>query len=57
MKNVSKKFLISALSFVTLTGAAAADPVADFYKGKSITMLVASGVGGGYDTYARVFAR
>jgi tripartite-type tricarboxylate transporter receptor subunit TctC len=34
-----------------------ADPVADFYRGKSITMLVASGVGGGYDTYARVFAR
>ena len=36
---------------------AQADPVADFYRGKSITMLVASGVGGGYDTYARVFAR
>ncbi len=36
---------------------AASEPVADFYKGKSITMLVASGAGGGYDTYARVFAR
>ncbi len=36
---------------------ALADPVADFYRGKSITMLVASGAGGGYDTYARVFAR
>ena len=34
-----------------------ADPVGDFYRGKTITMLVASGVGGGYDTYARVFAR
>ena len=34
-----------------------ADPVADFYRGKSIILLVASGVGGGYDTYARVFAR
>jgi tripartite-type tricarboxylate transporter receptor subunit TctC len=57
MKNISKNLLLSALSFATLTGVAAADPVADFYKGKSITMLVASGVGGGYDTYARVFAR
>src|SRR5215475_15883355 len=29
----------------------------EFYRGKSITMLVGSGVGGGYDTYARIFAR
>jgi tripartite-type tricarboxylate transporter receptor subunit TctC len=29
----------------------------EFFRGKSITMLVASGVGGGYDTYARVLAR
>ena len=36
---------------------AAADGVEDFYRGKTITMLVASGVGGGYDVYARSFAR
>lgn len=36
---------------------AAADPVADFYRGKQITLLIASGAAGGYDTYARVFAR
>ena len=29
----------------------------EFYRGKSITMLVGSGAGGGYDTYSRVFAR
>jgi len=57
MNKISKNLLLSALSFAAFTGSAAADPVADFYKGKSITMLVASGVGGGYDTYARVFAR
>ena len=34
-----------------------AQTVEDFYKGKSITMLVGAGAGGGYDTYARVFAR
>jgi tripartite-type tricarboxylate transporter receptor subunit TctC len=34
-----------------------AQAVEEFYKGKSITMLVGSGAGGGYDTYARIFAR
>jgi tripartite-type tricarboxylate transporter receptor subunit TctC len=28
-----------------------------FYKGKQIVMLIASGAGGGYDTYARALAR
>jgi tripartite-type tricarboxylate transporter receptor subunit TctC len=36
---------------------ASAQSAADFYKGKQITMLVASGAGGGYDTYARTLAR
>jgi tripartite-type tricarboxylate transporter receptor subunit TctC len=34
-----------------------AQAVEEFYKGKSVTMLVGSGAGGGYDTYARIFAR
>jgi tripartite-type tricarboxylate transporter receptor subunit TctC len=34
-----------------------ADPVADFYKGKQLRLLVGSGVGGGYDLYARALAR
>jgi tripartite-type tricarboxylate transporter receptor subunit TctC len=34
-----------------------ADPVEDFYRGRDITLIIASGVAGGYDTYARVFAR
>ena len=36
---------------------AQADPVADFYKGKQIRILVGAGVGGGYDLYARALAR
>jgi tripartite-type tricarboxylate transporter receptor subunit TctC len=44
------------LPFV-VTPPAHADGVEDFYRGKSISMLVASGVGGGYDVYARGFAR
>ena len=34
-----------------------ADPVADFYKGKAVQLVVGYGPGGGYDVYARVVAR
>jgi tripartite-type tricarboxylate transporter receptor subunit TctC len=34
-----------------------AQPVQDFYKAHPITMLIGSGAGGGYDVYARAFAR
>ena len=37
--------------------AAKADAVSDFYKGKSVTINIGFGAGGGYDTYARVLAR
>jgi tripartite-type tricarboxylate transporter receptor subunit TctC len=36
---------------------AAAQAPQPFYKGKQIVMLIASGAGGGYDTYARALAR
>lgn len=35
---------------------AAADPVADFYKGKTVRVTVGFGAGGGYDLYARFLA-
>ena len=37
--------------------AAHAQSAADFYKGKQVRLIVASGPGGGYDTYSRVLAR
>ncbi len=37
-------------------GALRADPIADFYHGKTIRMIIGYGVGGGYDLYARVAA-
>jgi tripartite-type tricarboxylate transporter receptor subunit TctC len=37
--------------------AAKADPVADFYKGKSLTMVISSSAGGGYDALSRTIAR
>jgi tripartite-type tricarboxylate transporter receptor subunit TctC len=36
---------------------AASDPVADFYRGKQIKILISTPVGTGYDTYARLLAR
>lgn len=45
--------------FLTFASFLAASPAAaeDFYKGKTITILVGSGEGGGYDQYARLLAR
>jgi tripartite-type tricarboxylate transporter receptor subunit TctC len=36
---------------------AAADPVAEFYKGKTVALVVGHEVGSGYDVYGRVLAR
>jgi tripartite-type tricarboxylate transporter receptor subunit TctC len=45
---------IAALS---TTSAHAQDPVAAFYKGKQVNLIVGSSAGGGYDTYARLLGR
>jgi tripartite-type tricarboxylate transporter receptor subunit TctC len=37
--------------------AAQADPVADFYRGRTVQLLIGYSTGGGYDTYARALAR
>jgi tripartite-type tricarboxylate transporter receptor subunit TctC len=34
-----------------------ADPTADFYRGKTISVLIGVGAGGEYDTIARLVAR
>ena len=49
---------LSALALaVSAAGAATADPVADFYKGKTVSLIAGFPPGGGYDTYVRVLAR
>jgi tripartite-type tricarboxylate transporter receptor subunit TctC len=40
-----------------LAASAAADPVADFYKGKNIDLYIGFSQGGGYDAYARLVGR
>jgi tripartite-type tricarboxylate transporter receptor subunit TctC len=49
--------LAASLLAVNVRGAVQADPVADFYKGKQIQMIVGHSPGGGYDIYARLLAR
>jgi tripartite-type tricarboxylate transporter receptor subunit TctC len=48
---------LAALPALLLAFAAAADPVADFYAGKQITVLIGTTTGGGYDLYGRTLAR
>ena len=45
-----------AVMLATTAGSASADPVADFYKGKTVTILVPIGPGGTYDLYGRLGA-
>ncbi|MGH6770392.1 MAG: Bug family tripartite tricarboxylate transporter substrate binding protein [Xanthobacteraceae bacterium] len=39
-----------------LTLPAQADPVADFYKGKTVTLIAGYSAGGGFDAYSRIMA-
>ncbi len=47
-------FATSALCAVT---SARADAIEDFYKGKTVSLVVSSSTGGGYDTLARLLTR
>ncbi len=54
------KALASAMALLACSSApraAAQDAVAQFYRGKTMTVLVGTEAGGPYDTYARLFAR
>jgi tripartite-type tricarboxylate transporter receptor subunit TctC len=46
-----------AVALMASPAAAQAQSVADFYKGKTVTIVVGSDVGGGYDLNARAVAR
>ena len=55
----SLKSVSAAGSVALAMGLLAATPALgqDVYKGKQVRMVIASGAGGGYDTYARVLSR
>ena len=48
---------IVALTMLVAAQPASAQSVADFYRGKRISLYVSSTVGGGYDQYARLLAK
>ena len=53
-------YLIAAASAVlvaSVNGLAAADPVSEFYNGRTARMIVSTTVGGSYDTTARLITR
>ncbi len=50
-------FLLCLVGPVVTTAPALAQPVADFYRGQTISLLVGANTGGGYDAYARPVSR
>jgi tripartite-type tricarboxylate transporter receptor subunit TctC len=52
-----RRVVVLAAAMACLVVTAHAQTVEQFYKSTPITMLVGSGAGGGYDVYARTFAR
>jgi tripartite-type tricarboxylate transporter receptor subunit TctC len=56
--NAMRWFRLVSIGLILAQSAIArADAVADFYKGRTISILVGFGPGGGYDLYARAVAR
>jgi tripartite-type tricarboxylate transporter receptor subunit TctC len=54
---LGRLILSFALVCATVSGAARAQSAADFYKGKTVSIVVGFGAGGGYDLYARLLGR
>src|SRR5215831_4717093 len=60
MRNASHRLIRAAMvvaATATFARAAAADEVADFYKGKTFTIVIGHEVGTGFDIYGRTLAR
>jgi tripartite-type tricarboxylate transporter receptor subunit TctC len=46
-----------AAGLILVAGPALADPIADFYRGKQLTIVIRATPGGNYDSYSRLLAR
>jgi tripartite-type tricarboxylate transporter receptor subunit TctC len=55
MQRIAASIVALFVIVVSATGARA-DPIADFYRGKTLRLLIGYGPGGGYDLYARLVA-
>src|SRR5215212_11767838 len=45
-----------AIGLTFVPGIAAADPIADLYRGKTVNLILSAGAGGGYASYGHAFA-
>ena len=52
-----KEVVAASLALLFVASPLRAEPVADFYAGKSINLSIGYSAGGGYDLYARLLAR
>jgi tripartite-type tricarboxylate transporter receptor subunit TctC len=57
MARLPKRGIVAALTILTVQSVSSARGDTDFFAGKTITILVGAGAGGGYDTSTRIFAR
>ena len=55
MKRIAR-VLTAAAMLIATAPLSNAEPIADFYRGKTLRMLIGYGPGGGYDLYARIVA-
>src|SRR5262245_65547372 len=51
------RIVVATAALVLASAHAHADPVAEFYKGQQIKLIVGNHTGGGYDVYGRLIAR
>jgi tripartite-type tricarboxylate transporter receptor subunit TctC len=51
------RWLVASATLAILGAGAAAQSPAEFYKGKTVDMMIGYSVGGGYDVYARLISR
>ena len=52
-----RTLMIAGLFAALVSTAASADPIADFYRGKTVTILIGVGAGGEYDLQARLVGK
>jgi tripartite-type tricarboxylate transporter receptor subunit TctC len=57
IETVSRGIAVAAIALILPSLGHAQKGVADFYKGKSVELLIGYSGGGGYDVYARLLAR
>jgi tripartite-type tricarboxylate transporter receptor subunit TctC len=50
-------FCVAAACFLAAPSLASAEPVADFYRGKQLSVIIRAAPGGNYDQYLRLLAR